>query len=136
MTQILLVGTDEPLLEGLAQSLAALGHTPRTAHSLAEARELAAVTPPMVVVVDRALATGAMADALGIPLASGGALLLYRTVGSLNLTLPHAVQRQVLANLTLPLERNRLAALVQHVRDRARATGRGTPPESVAPVRA
>ena len=41
------------------------------------------------------------------------------------------VPRLVL-NLTLPLERNRLMALAQHVQDRVRATGRAsrrTPPE-------
>jgi len=35
-----------------------------------------------------------------------------------------ALQRALLADLALPLERNRLLALVQHVEERARATGR------------
>jgi hypothetical protein len=62
---------------------------------------------------------------LGISLAPGGALLLYRVVGSPVIALPPGLQRAVLADLTLPLERNRLVALVTHVRDRARVTGRG-----------
>ena len=44
MTQILLVGTELPLLEGLAQSFAALGFAPIVAQSLHEAREAAAHT--------------------------------------------------------------------------------------------
>jgi hypothetical protein len=39
--------------------------------------------------------------------------------------MPHVLRRNVLADLTLPLERNRLSALVQHVCDRAVAAGRG-----------
>jgi hypothetical protein len=46
-------------------------------------------------------------------------------VGSPLVTLSPTVQRVVLADLTLPLERNRLMALVQHVEDRAKTTGRG-----------
>jgi DNA-binding NtrC family response regulator len=125
MTQILLVGSDAPLLEGLAQSLAALGHAPVVALSLHEARELASQHPPLIAVVSRMLASEASSEMLGIPLAPGGALVLYRSAGNLTVTLPPALQRAVLADLTLPLERNRLVALVAHVQERARATGRG-----------
>jgi hypothetical protein len=125
MTQILLVGPDAPLLEGLSQSLAALGHVPIVSLSLHDAREVASQDPPLVAVVSRALAAAASSDMLGIPLAPGGALVLYRSTGGLTATLPPALQRAVLADLTLPLERNRLVALVAHVQDRARATGRG-----------
>src|SRR5207248_9351221 len=41
MTQILLVGTELPLLEGLAQTFRALGLQPVVAQSLREARETA-----------------------------------------------------------------------------------------------
>ena len=125
MTQILLVGTELPLLEGLAQSFAALGLTPVVAQSVHEAREVAAQNPPLIAVVSRALAAPATTDTLSIPLAPRGALVLFRVVGSPLVTLSPTVQRVVLADLTLPLERNRLMALVQHVEDRARATGRG-----------
>ncbi|MEP6496144.1 MAG: hypothetical protein ABJF01_25950 [bacterium] len=130
MTQILLVGTELPLLEGLAQSFAALGFTPTTAQSLQEARDFAAQHPPLVAVVSRSLAAAGSADALSIPLAPGGALVLFRSVGSVLVTLSPTVQRAVLADLTLPLERNRLVALVQHVGERAKATGRGRWDES------
>ena len=125
MTQILLVGTELPLLEGLAQSFAALGFAPIVAQSVQEAREIASQHPPLIAVVSRGLAAPATSDTLSIPLAPGGALVLYRVVGSPIVTLSPTVQRVVLADLTLPLERNRLLALVQHVGERARTTGRG-----------
>ena len=129
MTQILLVGSDAPLLEGLSQSLAALGHTPHVAATLHEAREFAATKAPLIAVVERSLAAGDSGDVLRIPLAPGGALVLYQSAGSQPITLAPALQRTVLADLTLPLERNRLAALAQHVEERARATGRHLRPE-------
>lgn len=133
MTHILLIGAELPLLEGLAQSFASLGFEPTVAQSIAEGRELAAHHLPLVAVVSRALAAAASAETLSIPLAPGGALLLYRSVGSPLVTFSASVQRAVLADLALPLERNRLLALVQHVEQRARATGRaqeGPSPEA------
>jgi len=125
MTQILLVGTELPLLEGLAQSFAALGFTPTVVQTLHEAREVAAQHPPLVAVVSRSLAAASTSDAMSIPVAPGGALVLYRAVGSPLVTLSPTVQRAVMADLALPLERNRLVALVQHVGERARLAGRG-----------
>ena len=104
MTYVLLVGKDVALLEGLSQSLATLGHTPRVAHDLSEARQIASAQPPLVLVADRALASSSGAELLGTPLSAGGARILYR-----------------------------LAALVQSVAERARLAGRSpkhTPPES------
>lgn len=124
MMQILLVGTELPLLEGLAQSFASLGFKPVVAQSLAEAREVATLHPPLVAVVSRTLAGASSADTLSIPLAPGGALVLYRSIGSQLVTFSASVQRAVLADLALPLERNRLVALVQHIDQRARAAGR------------
>ncbi|HTJ22499.1 MAG TPA: hypothetical protein VL383_08880 [Gemmatimonadaceae bacterium] len=125
MTQILLVGTELPLLEGLAQSFAALGFTPTVVQTLHEAREVAAQHTPLVAVVSRSLAAASTSDAMSIPVAPGGALVLYRAVGSPLVTLSPTVQRAVMADLALPLERNRLVALVQHVGERARLAGRG-----------
>jgi DNA-binding NtrC family response regulator len=124
MTHVLLVGEEVALLEGLAQSLAAQGHAPAVATSLVEARELATSEPPLVLVVSRALASNSGADLLAIPLAAGGARLLYRAATVPLAPLLPALQRSVLADLTLPLERHRLAALVQSLGERARATGR------------
>jgi DNA-binding NtrC family response regulator len=136
MTHVLLVGEDVALLEGLAQSLAAQGHAPTVATSLAEAREVAMARPPLVLVVHRALASTAGAELLAIPLAAGGARLLYRAATVPLAPLLPSLQRAVLADLTLPLERHRLSALVQSLSERARATGRDlrpTPRETHAP---
>lgn len=130
MTTILLIGDELPLLEGLAQSFASLGFTPVVAQSIAEGRDIAAQDAPLVAVISRGLASVSSADTLSIPLAPGGALLLYRAVGSPLSTFSASVQRAVLADLTLPLERNRLLALVQHVDQRARTTGRSNRDDS------
>jgi DNA-binding NtrC family response regulator len=135
---VLLVGSDSALLEGLSQSLAALGYGPIVATGLSEARDMATTAPPLIAVVDGTLAAGTSgAEVLGIRLAPGGAIMLYRAAGQAAPTLPPAIRRAVLAELTLPLERHRLIALVQHVSDRARATGRRSgesPPEYPAPA--
>lgn len=130
--RVLLVGSEPALLEGLAQSFAAQAYAPRVVHSLVEAREAAATMPPLLVLVEQTLAAESSADASAIPLAPGGALLVYRTTADERAVVPHTLQRLVLAELTLPLERNRLFALAQHVLDRVIATGRSsrpTPPE-------
>ncbi|HUF27908.1 MAG TPA: hypothetical protein VMM18_13110 [Gemmatimonadaceae bacterium] len=125
MATIILIGTDLPLLEGLAQTLGAIGHRPQLALTLSEASEIAATTLPLIAVVQRELAAG-NAEALRIPLAPGGTLVLFRSdAGSPAPPLLPALQRAVMADLTLPLERHRLIALVHHVVDRARRTGRG-----------
>ena len=130
MTRILLVGTELPLLEGLAQSFAALGFYPTVASTLHEAREAAVRQRPLVAVVSRALAAESSGEMLSIPLSPGGAIVLYSSAATLAPTLAPSVQRSVLADLTLPLERNRLFALVQHVGERARAAGRAAPPDT------
>jgi hypothetical protein len=77
MTRILLVGTELPLLEGLAQSLGALGFSPMVATTLHEGRELATHDMPLVAVVSRKLAAESSGEMLSIPLSPGGALVLY-----------------------------------------------------------
>ena len=138
MATILLVGTDAPLLEGLSQTLAASGHRTHIALSLAEGAEFASSEPPLLAVVQRDLAANA-AEMLRIPLAPGGTFVLFR-LGPEAPTpaLGTALQRAVIADLALPLERHRLIALVQSVAERAKRTGRGpthTPPEDRAPYR-
>lgn len=123
MASILLVGTDAALLEGLAQSLVSAGHAPRLASSVDEGAEIAAADPPLVALIERRLAA-LDSRALGLPLARGGALLLYRPSPGHDGALAPAFGRAALADLTLPLERHRLLALVGRVEERARATGR------------
>lgn len=132
---VLLVGEDGALLEGLSQSFAAMGYAPHAVATLHEAREAASASAPLLAVVERVLASKASAEALAIQLAPGGAIVLYHSAGESPLAIPPALQRSVLADLTLPLERNRLMALAQHVHERVRTTGRGsrtTPPEQQA----
>ena len=137
MATILLIGNDLPLLEGVAQTLGAMGHQTHLALTIAEAAELASNgTAPLLAVIQRDLAIG-NAEALRIPLAPGGTLVVFRTdADAPTAPLGAPLQRAVIADLALPLERHRLIALVHHVVDRARRTGRGpshTPPEQQAP---
>ena len=139
MAIVFLIGSEDALLEGLAQTLAAAGHQPRVFHGVTDAHAGARGEVPLVAVVERSLAVSDPA-ALRLPLAVGGATLLYRSgvEAAANGALSLAVQRLVMAELTLPLERHRLLALIQRVEERARVTGRGargtdTPPEQRAP---
>jgi DNA-binding NtrC family response regulator len=132
MTYVLLVGSDVALLEGLSQSLSGQGLRLSVSLTLADAREAAAAKAPLIIVVDRNLASSAGAELLALPIAGGGARILYRAASVPPAPLLPALQRAVLADLTLPLERHRLAALCQSVSDRARTTGRAprdTPPD-------
>lgn len=130
--KVLLVGEDAALLEGLSQSFAALGYGSMVASSLHEARDAASASAPLIAVVDRGLAVEASSDALAIPLSPGGAMVLYHSPSDERTAISPALARSVMADLNLPLERNRLVAMAQHVSERAKATGRGhrlTPPE-------
>jgi hypothetical protein len=123
MAVILLVGGDEALLEGLAQMLAHAGHVPHAAHSVHDAIEVAASVRPLVAIIERGLAL-ANPEVARLPLDSGGSFLIYHRGDSPRPPLAAALQRLVLADLDLPLERHRLLALVQRVDARAQATGR------------
>ena len=123
-TMILLVGSEAALLEGLVQTLAARGYSTVVTGTLQEAAECCAGNPPLVAVIDRDLAAEAPGVVLGIALVRGGALVVFHHRSEQPTMLAPAVQRALLADLALPLERKRLLALVQHVEERARATGR------------
>jgi len=122
MASIVAVGSNAALLEGVVQMLAAAGHAVRAASTVAEAVALAGDDPPLVWLVERALAGAALA----LPLAPGGATLLYHGAEAEQDLAPlsHRVQRATLAEVVLPLERHRLLALVQNVTERQQATGR------------
>jgi hypothetical protein len=128
MATVVLLGSDVALLEGVAQTLATAGHRPALTRTPSDVCELASSCPPLVLIVEREFG----AEAARVPLAPGGALLLYRSADEPDAPLPAAVRRATLAELTLPLERHRLLALVGYVEERAARTGRArvpTPPE-------
>lgn len=126
MSDVILVGTDASLLEGLSQTLGAVGSTTEVAASVMDALRKAAMDPPLLVVIDREC-IGSGADLLRMPLARGGALILYRTGDWAFSTLPAGVQRAVLADLLLPLERARLVALLHTISERSRQVGGDRP---------
>lgn len=132
---LLLVGSDAALLEGLSQFLSALGYTTSATESVREARDIATRRPPLIALLEAEIVTS-RAEVLGIPLAPGGAVVLYNAAPDHQAAvLPATLQRVVLANISLPLERHRLVALVQYAAQRVLATGRrrDTPPEQNAP---
>lgn len=133
---ILLLGSDSALVEGLSQSLSALGYSLRVARELTEAQEVASLVPPLILLAASEAAAAAGRELLAVRLAPGGARVLYHSAGDKPATLLVPLQRAVLADLALPLERHRLIALIQHVAQRSGVTGRGpqdTPPEQLAP---
>jgi hypothetical protein len=120
---VILVGTDAALLEGLAQSYASSGFSPQVVPSLLDAYELASEAPPIVAVVARDLAVQRPGDAMAIRLAPGGSLVLYHGGDSAGTT-PMQLARSVVAELVLPLERLRLVALTRSLAGRAEVVGR------------
>lgn len=136
---LLVIGTDDALLEGLAQSLAANGRRVATCQTLDEAAQIAEREPPLLLLVDRALLGPSTEGALArVPVSTGGALVTYRSAGAVGgaVTLPPALSRLQIADLELPLERNRLLALAERLDARARQAGRDRhvrPPEPPVP---
>jgi hypothetical protein len=131
---ILLLGTDEALLEGLAQLLAGVGQRVAVTRSVAEAEDVASGRRPLLLVVERAPFAVQAGDRLArIPLAPGGAVIVYRACGeAASEPVPRALSRTTIAELELPLERHRLATLATSLETRAEKTGRlrrDTPPE-------
>lgn len=130
MALILVIGSDPALLEGVSQALGGAGHQVTVAHDVSEAMENLHGLHPLVAIVNRDhLVNGLTGSA--IPLAKGGALVTYRTADEEPRSASFPVRRAPLAELQLPLERQRLLALVKVVEDRARTCGR-TPEESDA----
>jgi DNA-binding NtrC family response regulator len=133
---ILVLGTDDALLEGLAQALAASGQAVSVARTMDDAEDLAKRQPPVLLVADRSRLTMTDGTRLArVAFAAGGAVVAYRSheESATSLSLPADIARITLADLELPLERNRLVALALYVAARAREAGRirqGTPPES------
>ena len=131
MTEILVVGSDPTLIEGVVQTLAAADHKVTIASDIPEAIAALGGRRPLVAIVDRAdlFSDG---TSFRIPLALGGALVAYHRDETKPTPLPFPVQRAILASLELPLERKRLVALIAKVEARAQATGRAEITELMA----
>lgn len=133
MTTSLVIGSDDGVLEGIAQALAAAGHRAHVARSIPEAVAVLTEIQPLVVVAERGCAADPEFSHLRLP--PGCALVLYRHDENATPPLPTSVQRQTMADLILPWERQRLITMVQRLTERAVASGRtrpSTPPEDRA----
>jgi DNA-binding NtrC family response regulator len=124
VAKILLVGSDAALLEGLSQTLTGSGHHVCLASSLDEAADACRTGAPNIAVVSNEALTDPRAVAL-LPLSTAGALVVYTTEPTERPTLPTRLQRATLGHVVLPLERQRLIALIQHFEVRSLTTGRG-----------
>src|SRR6476659_6192179 len=122
MTSVLIVGTDSALIEGISQSLSARGHQVFFSGSLADSLEAIGDVRPMVALVERG-AVDEIQMTLRIPLAQRGAFVVFHGEDSISQPLPHRVQRATLAELELPLETQRLMALIRYVESRAQSLG-------------
>ncbi len=129
MAKILLVGSDAALLEGLSQTLGGFGHEVCLAASMSEAPEACREGVPSIAVVSNE-ALAAPGAGASLPLSASGALVVYTTQPVDRPTLPTRLQRATLGHVVLPLERQRLIALIQHFEIRARTTGRGLDDEA------
>ena len=122
MTSVLLIGTDSALIEGVAQILNARNHQVFFAGRLADALDAVGDVRPMIVLIERS-AIDEIRMTLRIPLAQRGAFIVFHGEDTIAPPLPHRVQRATLAELELPLERQRLLALIRYVENRAHTLG-------------
>jgi len=123
LCKVILVGTDVALLEGLAQTLVGCGHEVAFTAALPEAAAMMNIDEATIAVVS-ADAVKEAGPSASLPIGANGALIVYGKSHGEHLFLPPKLQRSTLAHLVLPLERQRLLALVQSFDSRSRTTGR------------
>ena len=123
MASILIVGPDAALLEGVAQTLVGSGHHVTVAKDIPEALESLRGKRPLIALVhcEELSTRSAMLHSV-VP--HGGALLAFHCDDEDDARLPFSIKRTTLAELRLPLERQRLLALVKYIENRAQAAGR------------
>jgi hypothetical protein len=122
VAKVILVGSDVALLEGLAQTLVGFGHDVQCSATIADAAgALSGNLPTMAVISSEELDSIVLGGTL--PVTPGGALIVYGKMHGDRPFLPPKLQRATLAHLVLPLERQRLVALVQSFDSRSRTTG-------------
>jgi hypothetical protein len=123
VAKVILVGADVALLEGLAQTLLGFGHDVLFSATIGEvAGALNEDDPAIAVVSSEALQDEGLGTTL--PITPGGAIIVYGKSHADKPFLPTKLQRATLAHLVLPLERQRLLALVQSFDTRSRTTMR------------
>jgi hypothetical protein len=123
VAKVILVGADVALLEGLAQTLLGFGHEVLFSATIGEtAGAWNEDLPALAVVSSDARENGELGATL--PITPGGALIVYGKSHAEKPFLPTKLQRATLAYLVLPLERQRLIALIQSFDIRSRTTGR------------
>ena len=123
MALLLIVGTDTALIEGTSQTLTAAGHQLLFSPTLVDSLDSVGEVRPIVVLVERS-AIDEIRMTLRVPLAEGGAFLVFHGEDVPVVPMPPRVQRATLAELELPLEAKRLLALVRYVETRAQIVGR------------
>lgn len=122
MITTLVIGSDDSVVEGIVQALASAGLRSHVVRSLPEAVTALVEHRPVVTLVQRECASDP--EFLRLRLPSGGALVLYRNHDQPTPPIPPWVQRLTLADVVMPLERQRLVAMVQRLTERAVAAGR------------
>ena len=131
MTTILVAGPDPALIEGVVQTLVGAGHRVVSGKDIPEVLESLGDAKPLIALVEcNELMT--RPGQLHARLAHGGALLAFHCDEDDGPFLPFSVKRTTLAQLRLPLERQRLLALVRFVESRAHAAGRDADADSSA----
>lgn len=120
---VLIVGGDPAVQEGVLQSVRASGLGAEGCADLPCAREAISDGPPVALVVHESLA-GAIAELERRAHAPGGAVIVFHDSSEEQPRSTQSFSRSVIAELVLPLERARLVALLTHIVVRARATGR------------
>ena len=130
---VLIVGGEPAVQEGVLQSVRAAGLVAEGCPDLRCAHEATLEAPPVALVVHVSL-TSAGEELRRLPLLPGGAMILFRDGEHAGASAGQPVGRSVIAELSLPLERARLVALLSRIVARARVTGRDRwPPEPPLP---
>jgi hypothetical protein len=126
---VLIVGGDPAVQEGVLQSVRAAGLNAEGCPDVRCAREAVSESRPVALVLHADLGSAGeeLRDLSPIP---GGAVVLFRDADQGDASAGQPFGRSVIAELTLPLERARLIALLNHIVARARVTGHDKrPPE-------
>lgn len=130
---VLSIGGNSAVMEGIAQTLASSGFRVASVASADEAVGAVVAESPLILLLPAELAS-AHPGLLRLPRREVGSTIVWRDSDSPTTPLALSTRRYVLAELRLPLERQRLVSLARHVANRAvelgrDGDGRAAPPE-------